>query len=337
VNRPTLVALVFGALALYALPSVIGTLGIRTAIEILYFALFAASFNLLFGYAGLLSFGFNATFGVGAYAMALLLLYMPGIGLVLAALLSVAIGAAAGAVIGALCVRLHGGYFSLLTLAFCQFLLAIALKWRTVTKGEDGVIVAAQKLDIPGIGEVRLDVAANMYWLTLTVVLVCLWLMWRFTRTPLGRSVVLVRENEERASFISYNVYAVKVLVFTLASGMAAVAGVLYVLFQRLAAPGTLGLGTAGDVLFMTVLGGTGSFLGPVLGAGIYHLLQNWLSKTTEHWAFFIGLLFVLLVIFAPGGISGLMVRARNALRDKSSGKSSSHETPPGTTSGGEV
>lgn len=309
----TRLALCLGVLVLYALPTSVGILGVRTAIEILYFALFAVAFNLLFGYAGLLSFGFNATFGVGAYAMALLLVYAPGMGLLLTVLASVIIGGATGAIIGTLCVRLRGGYFSLLTLAFCQFLLAIALKWRTVTKGEDGVLVAPQRLFLPGIGDVRLDVEANMYWFALTLVLVCLWLMWRFTRTPLGKAVILVRENDERSSFIGYNVFAVKVMVFTLASTMAAVAGVLYVLFQRLAAPTTLGLSVAGDVLFMTVLGGKGSFLGPVVGAGVYEILQNWLSKNTEHWPFFIGALFVLLVIFAPGGVTGIAKSAGSA------------------------
>lgn len=307
--RAGMVVFLVGALALYALPLVIGTLALRFAIEVLYLGLLALSFNLVFGYGGLLPFGFNATFGLGAYAFAIALADAPQLGPWGASAIAIAIGALGGLIIGALCVRLHGGYFSLLTLAFAQFLYAIALKWRAVTKGEDGIIVAASALPLPGLGSVRLDVEANMYWFALTVVLVCLALMWRFTRTPLGGAVLLTRENSERAEFLGYNVYATKVIVYTFASTIAAVSGVLFAIFQRLVSPSVLGLGQAGDMLFMTVLGGSGSLLGPMLGALTFQLLQDWLSKVSEHWQFFIGLLFVLLVIFAPAGMTGLLQR----------------------------
>jgi ABC-type branched-subunit amino acid transport system permease subunit len=298
-----------GALALYALPLLLGTLGVRTATEILYFALLATAFNLLFGYAGLLSFGFNATFGVGAYVAAILITQRPDLGFWISVAAAILTGAIAGTVIGALCVRLRGGYFSLLTLAFSQFLLAIALKWRGVTHGEDGVIVPPPVASLFGIVKLRLADQATMYWFTLTVVLACVWLIWRFMRTPLGHAVVLVRENDQRAAFLGFNGYLTKLAVFTLASTIATVAGVLFVLLQGLAAPTTLGLALAGDVLFMTVLGGTGTFLGPAVGAAVYHVLQDRLSQATEHWAFYIGALYVLLVIFAPGGITGLVQR----------------------------
>ena len=307
-GKATILAVV-AVMALYLLPFAIGTLGLRFAIEILYLGLLAVSFNLLFGYAGLLSFGFNATFGVGAYAFAIVGNLVPGVPLLTAAALAIAAGAVSGAIIGALCVRLHGGYFSLLTLAFAQFLYAIAIKWRSVTKGEDGIIVPSPAISLHEAGQVRLDVEANMYWFALTIVLICLWLMRRFTQTPLGAATILIRENEERASFLGFDVYLTKILVFVFASTMAAVAGVLFAMFQRLVSPTTLGLAQAGDILFMTVLGGSGHFLGPFLGALVYQLLQDWLSRATEHWQFFIGLLFVLLVMFAPGGIVGLIER----------------------------
>ena len=306
---PQRLALAALLILLYVLPMVLGPLTIRTLTEISYFVLLVTAFNLLFSYAGLLSFGFNATFGLAAYTTALLLTKAPGLGLCFSAVLAILAATAAGAMIAALCVRLRGGYFSLLTMAFSQFLLAIALKWRTVTHGEDGIIVQAPMLTVPFVGEVRLADPTNLYWITVTVVIVCMWLMWRFMRTPLGQAVALVRENDERASFLGYDSYATKVAVFTLASAMAAVAGVLYVLLQKLAAPSLFGLPLAGDVLFMAVLGGSSSFLGPAVGAAAYHVLQDQLSQATEHWAFFIGALFVLLVIFAPGGLSGIANR----------------------------
>jgi branched-chain amino acid transport system permease protein len=304
--RSMLVAAVAAA-ALYFAPLFIGTLGLRKAIEILYLGLFAVSFNLLFGYAGLLSFGFNATFGLAGYGLALFLIHVPGVHLLLAILAVVLMTAAAGALIGALCVRLHGGYFSLLTLAVCQLLYAVAVKWRGITRGDDGIIVPPAELGLPFLGPVRLDIEANMYWFALTAAILCIGVMWRFTHTPLGQAVLLVRENSERAEFLGYHSYGTKVAAFTLASTMAGVGGILFALFQRLVSPSVLSLSQGGEVLFMTVLGGSGMFLGPLLGTAVYVLLQDWLSRTTEHWQFFIGLIFVLLVMFAPGGIAGLL------------------------------
>ncbi len=296
-------------LALYALPGVLDTVRIRMAIEILYFGLFAVSFNLLFGYAGLLSFGHAATFGVGGYTVGLILKHvswMPLLGALVAAAVA---GAVAGLVIGAFCVRLRGTYFALLTLAFSQFLYAIALKWRDVTRGDDGLSVATPDLGLPGLGTVSMAKAQNFYWLELTLVLLCLWAAWRFTRTPLGNAAVLMRENDERAAFLGYNTFGTKLVVFTVAATLAAVAGALFAAFQRLISPASLDLPIGTEVVFMAVLGGTSAFLGPFLGAGVYILIQDWLSKTMENWPFFIGAGFVLVILFAHEGLTGLVLR----------------------------
>lgn len=290
-------------LVAYGLPAVTGTLGLRLLVEILYLGLLATAFNLMFGYAGMLSFGFNATFGVGAYGLALALTYLPGWPLPLAALAAVALGSLAGLAIGAFCVRLRGGYFALLTLAFCQFLFAGAQKWRDVLRGEDGLPVPASSLAGVPVGPQNMPAT---YWIVLSVTLICLAAMARLVRAPLGNAAVLMRENDERASFLGYDVFATRLLIFTLASGFAAVAGVLFALFQGLVSPSTLSLGQGGEVLIMVVLGGSASFWGPFAGAALYVLLQDALSRATEHWQFFIGLAFVLVVLFAPGGASGL-------------------------------
>jgi branched-chain amino acid transport system permease protein len=300
--------LVLAAAALYALPWLLDTVRLRMAVEILYFGLFAVSFNLLFGYAGLLSFGHAATFGVGGYALALLLKHVDGLPLLPALAGATVAGALVGLVIGFFCVRLRGTYFALLTLAFSQFLNAIALKWREVTRGDDGLTVAVPRTVLPGV-ELRLGDPAVFYWVALSVVLASLWLAWRFTRTPLGTAVVLMRENDERAAFLGYNVFATKLIVFTVATGFAAVAGALFAGFQRLISPTALDLPIGTEVVFMAVLGGTGSFLGPFLGATVFILVQDWLSKTTEHWPFFLGLAFVLMILFAHTGLVGLLAR----------------------------
>lgn len=321
-SRRHRVGLAVVIVALYALPALLGPLPVRLAIEILYLGLFAVSFNVLFGYTGLASFGHSAPFGVGGYALALAVLHVPGLPLLLAIPLAGVAGALAGLAIGALCVRLHGGYFALLTLAFSQFLYAVALKWRSVTRGDDGLTIPVPDVTVPGLGLLHLSVPQDLYYLVLTVVLLCLWGAWHFTRTPLGNAILLMRENDHRASFLGYGVYATKLAAFTVAAGFAGVAGALYASFQRVVSPAALDLPLAAEVVFMAVLGGPRAFLGPFLGAGFYLLLQNWLSKTTEHWPFVIGLVFVLMVMYAPNGLVGLAGRVRQALQPGAAGAS---------------
>lgn len=309
-RRRTLPFALLALVLVYAAPAVLDTVRLRMAIEILYFGLFAVSFNLLFGYAGLLSFGHAATFGVGGYIAGLALKHIAGFPLLGGLALAAVVGGLVGAVIGFFCVRLRGTYFALLTLAFSQFLFAIALKWRDVTRGDDGLTVARPDISIPGLGTISMSTTANFYWLELTIVLLCLWAAWRFTRTPLGNAVVLMRENDERAAFLGYNVFGTKLMAFSLAATLAAVAGALFAVFQRLVSPAALDLPMSTEVVFMAVLGGTGAFLGPFLGATVYILIQDWLSKTTENWPFFIGLLFVLMILYAHDGLIGIF-RAR--------------------------
>jgi branched-chain amino acid transport system permease protein len=308
--------LAIAALAiLYGLPFLLGTVRLRMAVEMLYFGLFAVSFNLLFGYAGLLSFGHAATFGVGGYALGLLLKYQPALPFLVAVGLAAMIGGIVGLVIGLFCVRLRGTYFALLTLAFSQFLFAVAFKWRAVTRGDDGLIVSVGRITVPGLGALDLGQPRQFYLLELTIVLLCLWGAWRFTRTPLGAAVVLMRENDERAAFLGYNVFATKLIVFTLATTLAAVAGALFAAFQRLMSPAALDLAIGTEVVFMAVLGGTGAFLGPFLGAAVYMVFQDWLSKTTENWPFFLGLGFVVMILYAHEGLIGLFARGGPARR----------------------
>ncbi len=301
--------------ALYGLPWLLDTVRLRMVIEVLYFGLFAVSFNLLFGYAGLLSFGHAATFGVGGYTLGLLLKYEPALPFPVALALAAVVGGAAGVMIGLFCVRLRGTYFALLTLAFSQFLFAVAFKWRAVTRGDDGLIVGVGSIAVPGLGALELGRPRHFYLVEVTIILLCLWAAWRFTRTPLGTAVVLMRENDERAAFLGYNVFGTKLIVFTLATTLAAVAGALFAAFQRLISPAALDLAIGTEVVFMAVLGGTGAFLGPFLGAAVYMVFQDWLSKTTENWPFFLGLGFVMMILYAHDGLIGLFARGGIARR----------------------
>lgn len=310
----TALGVAVAALLLLA-PRLLTIVQTRMLTEIAYFALFAVSFNLLFEYAGLLSFGHAAYFGLGAYvtAIALKLVGMPFLLAILGGGLAGAVG---GAVIGFFCVRRKGAYFALLTLAFNQFLWAIAWKWREMTGGDDGIgrIVPRKPVDL-GVLSIDFMKVENKYYLALVVVALCLALGWYLMKTPFGNTVRAVKINDERASFLGYNVNRAKLLIFTLAAFYAGIAGSLFAVFQDFVAPSSIGLGMSTEVLFMAFLGGTGSFFGPVFGAAIFVYFTDWISSMTEHWEFILGVLFILLVLYFHQGFIGLIpVRVRSLL-----------------------
>ncbi|MGB6063313.1 MAG: branched-chain amino acid ABC transporter permease [Desulfomonilaceae bacterium] len=303
------VALAIGlAAVLLAAPQILTVVHTRMLTEIVYFSLFAVSFNLLFAYAGLLSFGHAAYFGLGAYVTAISLKHFAGMPFFVAILLGALAGAIGGAVIGFFCVRRKGAYFALLTLAFNQFLWAIAWKWREVTGGDDGIGGVVPKKPVHlGILSIDFTSISSKYYLTLVIVVVCLALGWYLMRTPFGNTVRAVKGNEERASFLGYNVNQSKLLIFILSACFAGIAGSLFALFQDFVAPSVISMSMSTEVLFMAFLGGTGSFFGPVLGAGIFVYFTDWISGLTERWEFILGILFIVLVLYFPQGFMGLI------------------------------
>jgi branched-chain amino acid transport system permease protein len=296
------------AALLLAAPRILTIVQVRMLTEIIYFSLFAVSFNLLFAYAGLLSFGHSAYFGLGAYVTAISLKHVAGMPFFVAILLGALAGAVGGAVIGFFCVRRKGSYFALLTLAFNQFLWAIAWKWRELTGGDDGIggIVPKKPVDL-GIFSIDFTQVGSKYYLTLFIVVLCLALGWYLIRTPFGNTIKAVKGNEERASFLGYDVNRSKLLIFTLAAFFAGVAGSLFALFQDFVAPSAISLGMSTEVLFMAFLGGTGSFFGPILGAAIFVYFTDWISSITERWEFILGVLFIVLVLYFHQGFIGLI------------------------------
>ena len=172
-------------LALLAfLPSVLSEMQLNIAVEIAFFALFAVSYNLLLGYGGVLSFGHAAYFGTGAYFMVFALKYIAGMPVLLALLISGLAGGIGAVVVGFFCVRLSGAYFALLTLAFNQLFFAVALKWRSLTGGDDGIGLERPDISLPLIGKLDMFSTVNVFYLTVIVLLICLTLLWYFLKTP---------------------------------------------------------------------------------------------------------------------------------------------------------
>jgi branched-chain amino acid transport system permease protein len=294
-----------------AIPLIFPAIYTNLVIEIAVFALFAVSYNLLLGYTGLLSFGHSAYFGIGAYALGILLTKFSGASILLGILIGGCASAAAGVLAGCFCVRLKGAFFALLTLAFNQFFFAIALKWRRVTGGDDGIAFIPPDLWMPFIGSLNMVKTVNVYYLAMTIVLICLCLAWMVTASPLGVTIRAIKVNEERAEFVGNNVFLAKLTIFAISSFFAGVAGATFALHQQLVSLSMIDLHRSTEAIFMTYIGGTGSFLGPALGSVIYVVFTDWISRITDRWGFVLGILFVVIVLFFNKGVSGFFAHLK--------------------------
>jgi branched-chain amino acid transport system permease protein len=307
-NRTRNIVVGFAFLVLIAiLPFLLSEIKLNMAIEMAYFALFAVSYNLLLGYGGTLSFGHAAYFGTGAYFMVFALKYVSGMPILLAILIAGVAAGVVAAIVGFFCVRLSGSYFALLTLAFNQLIFAIALKWRNLTGGDDGIGLDKHDMVLPFIGTLDTMSTFTVYYVTIIIVVISIGLIWHFLRTPYGNTVACVKDNVERAPFIGYNVFLSKLTLFTMAGFFAGIAGALFAFFQEFVSLDSINMAMSTEVLFMTFIGGTGAFLGPVLGAAVFIYFTEWVSDITERWEFFLGLLFVILILYANKGLIGLI------------------------------
>ena len=271
-------------------------------------ALFAMSYNLIFGYAGMVSFGHAAFFGLGAYTMAILgkTYGAP----MLAGLLAAPLLAAAAAVaIGWFCMRTVRLYFSLLTLAFAQLLWVVVYQWVEVTGGSDGI----HGLQRPE----ALSSYASYYWFTLAVAAVCVALLWFIVNSPFGWSLRAIRENTQRSRFLGIDDRFYKLVAFTLAAAFAGIAGALYAQFQKWADPDLLYWTTSANPVLMSILGGMFSFAGPCIGAVVFVALREVIKLRTDYWPMVLGLVLLGLVLVVPDGIAGAARRVGSLLRRK--------------------
>ena len=298
-------------LLLLTMPYWINAVGGYTQLgsRVLIMALAAMSLNFLLGYTGVLSFGHAAYFGLGAYGMGLTIKYllpstMAGMAV------GVVAGAAAAAVIGLLIVHLRGIYFAMVTIAFGQVFYFIAYRWNSVTGGDDGLSGwSRQPIDL---GFTTIDIVHDQrafYYLVLICFLVSVAIMAGLLRSPFGRTLLAIRENERRARFLGIPIDRHIWLSWLISCIFVSLAGTLYALLNNFADPHDLRWDQSGDFVIMAVLGGMRSFWGPLLGAAIFVVLQDYVSSETQNWMSFIGLFFVLVVLFFPRGVLGIFHR----------------------------
>jgi branched-chain amino acid transport system permease protein len=298
-------------LAAFAVPALGSRYYTFVANDVVIWALFATSLNLLVGYAGLVSFGHAAYFGIGAYTTGLLMKKL-GTPFLLAFPAAGVVTAIFALVFGFFCVRLTRIYFAMLTLAFAQIVWAICFKWNEVTGGEQGMpeipYPSFEWVDrlaavVPWVGGYR--TSEYYYFTSLILVGLCVWLHRRIVRSPFGRMLESIRENAERAEFIGVNVRRYELVAFVLAGAFAGLAGGLFGIFNRGVFPDFAYWTKSSEVLIMTLLGGMGTFYGPAVGAVVLIWLNQQIVSFTQYWPLVLGVILVLLLFVFPGGIAG--------------------------------
>jgi branched-chain amino acid transport system permease protein len=302
--------LVILALALASAPVWAPRFWIYIATEALIFAIFAMSLDFLLGYAGLPSFGHAAFYGVGAYACALLALrHVDGL---LPLLLVGGVAAALIAVpIGALSLRTSGIYFLMLTLAFAQMLWGLAVNWISLTRGTDGII-GIPRPTLAGLD--ALDITfyerGPFFYLCLAVAILSFLLLQMLARSPFGKTLEGIRDNERRMRALGYPSFRYRFAAFVIAGGIAGIAGSLAAMSNGYATPDLLYWTVSGFALVAVVVGGARSLVGPVLGAFAVLFAQLGLSTYVARWELILGALFIAFVLFVPRGLIGIVRRA---------------------------
>jgi branched-chain amino acid transport system permease protein len=284
----------------------------RFVTEILIWGLLAMSSDILIGYTGMVSFGHSAFFGLGMYGAAAALLTVRPPSLWLAVLYGL-VGAGLVAVFVAyFATRLRDIYFAISTLVFSQIFYVVIFTWTEVTGGENGLTFQQPPLSLTGAFETRFT-PELFHWFVLGVVITAYLLMRRITRSPFGMVLQSIRENEPRTRAIGYHVERYKIVAVMLSGLVAGLAGVLYAVQNKFAAPDFVFFVVSGEVVIFNVMGGMGTLVGPFAGAAFFLLLREGLSRfLTEYYLIPLGIIFTFMVIFLPQGLLGFLRRRLN-------------------------
>jgi branched-chain amino acid transport system permease protein len=277
--------------------------------RVLVMGLAAMAVNFLLGFTGVLSFGHAAYLGLGAYGAGMTIKYL-ALSTPLGLLVGVVAGTLGAMLIGAMIVRLRGVYFAMVTIAFGQVFYFIAFRWVSVTGGDDG-LTGWNRMPLD-LGFTHIDIAGNdkaFYYLVLVCLLVSAGLMGLILRSPFGRTLLAIRENERRARFLGIPVQQHIWMSFVVSAAFTSLAGTLYAYLDNFVDPRAFHWQQSGDFVIMAVLGGMRSFWGPLIGAAVFVVLQDRLSSLTDYWMTLIGAFFVLVVVFFPTGVLGLLRR----------------------------
>lgn len=299
--------LAFAAMAL--LPQVLGSYHSGLVVEFFIFLLFAASYDLLIGYTGVISFGHALPYGTAAYLMGIAMAGRPlpgipeaGVSLPLAILVALVGVVVVSLVTGYLALQQSGVYFAMLTLALSMVGYYAAFETTNITGGDNGLLVF--RPDLLGL---PLSDYVTFYYFAFIIVAASFVVLWRLTKSPFGSVLVTIRENEERARFLGYNTFNYKLAVFTVAGLFAGVAGLLQGLYLNIVTPDVMYWATGGDALLVTLIGGMGTLWGAALGAAFLLGARELLTGIIEGWPIILGVVYVIFVLAFPSGLAGML------------------------------
>ncbi len=305
------------ALALLATPVVASSAGepfyVTLATRIAILSLAAAGLNIALGLGGLVSFGHAAFFGIGGYAAGILaahafsgepmLLGLPGTRqMIVIWLAAIAAGGVVAFLIGLISLRTSGVYFIMITLAFAQMIFYFAISWPAYG-GEDGLPITLRN-QFPGVNTLQ---PLPFFLICISLLAAALLLFNLFSGSRFGAALQAARQNESRVASVGISPYRIRLVAFTISGMFTALAGALYADLNRFVSPSMLSWQMSGELIVLIILGGVGRLFGPVAGAALYVLLEYWLGGMTERWQFFLGLVLLGVVLFARGGVVGLL------------------------------
>ena len=296
-------------LAAASVPFVVSEFWMRLMMQIMIFGLLALSTDLLLGHAGLFSLCHASFFAVAAYVTAILHV-RHGLGTELAAPAGVLAGTIL-ALVFAFAVRTRGVYFILITLAFGYIVWGVAYRWASFTGGDNGVT----NVPLPALGPWRVVDATSYYYVVLAIVLLCVTVYRVLITSPFGLTLRGIKSSESRMRSMGYDVGRHLYVAFVLSGLFASIAGVLYVYFNRFINPTAAGFPVSVEAVLMVIIGGSGTIVGPFLGAGIILVLRNWVSGFFHYYTGVLGVVFIVTVLWAPQGIMGLLKRWRSGDR----------------------
>ena len=283
----------------------------------LIMAIAALGFNLLLGYTGLLSFGHSAYFGLGAYAVAFMVKYLHVSSMELFVIGGLSATVLVTAVFGFICVRHTRIFFAILTMALSQVVWSLAFKFFWVTGGTDGLRIPTPTI-LNGMVTVPKNkiafLSSTYYYYVLVVFVVLVVLMWVIVHSPFGQVLQAIRDNETRAAFLGVRVRRARWLAFLISGGFTGIAGILWAPLNGLTTPDILYWPFSGEIVFLTVLGGFGTFSGPIIGAVAFNYLKTYAVGLTVYWQLLLGVVLIVLVLALPSGIVGTVARLTTKL-----------------------
>lgn len=288
--------------------------------QIFIFAIFAMSYDLLLGFTGIVSFGHAMFFGIGAYSLGIFMKKMEPtmLSFTVAVLATIVLTTIVSFIVGLLTLRLKSHYYAMLTLALSGLMLVLAEKWRVLTFGNDGFTF--------GVPDLFID-RTYFYLLCLIVMAAVFFLLKQFTNSPLGKVLQAIRENEQRAESLGFQVLHYKVAASIVSGVLAGIAGILYAISLRFVNTSVFSIDITLDALLMTIIGGVGTLVGAMIGSGLIEFAHHGLTELAkEHWIFerwiiFFGIVYILAVIFFPQGIVGTLRTSKWKRKKKPSSK----------------